>query len=139
MKKVIKIILLILLIISICVLMIFGCYKVVVTTNQKRYKETPVISEIEEYSKRYILGNWLKSGLELEFVTQELIGENILVYYFKVVEPKKFYAFGTRTFYVKAVCEFQYTDYLFYKHWQFDKVMTSHYEEIESLLEVKDE
>jgi hypothetical protein len=138
MKKVIEIILITLLIIGLCALTAFGLYKLVVTTNQRRYKETPLMSEIEERSKVYILGNWLKSGVELEFVTQEAIGEHTLVYYFKVVEPEYFYVYGVREYYVKAVYKWKSTGILTYKSWQFDVVWTSSYEEIQTILEVQD-
>lgn len=140
MKKVKEISLVILGIISFCILTLFimqGLYKLVVTPNQRRYNETPLMSEIEKRSKVYIVGNWLKSGVELEFITQELIGENILVYYFKVVEPEYFYVYGEREYYIKTVYKFKDTGLLFNKSWQFDVVLTSSYEEIQIILEVE--
>lgn len=139
MKKVSEIILLVMLIIWFFVSLIIGCFHTVKHTNIKRYNETPIISEIEERTKKYILDVWLKSGVELEFITQELIDKNTLVYYFKVVEPGYFHVFGVDTYYVKAVYEFQNTYMPAYRYWKFDRVMTSYYSEIEALLEVEDE
>ena len=67
---------------------------------------------------------------------KEVIGENTLVYYFKVVEPEYFYVYGVREYYVKAVYKFQSTGIPPYKSWQFDVVWTSSYEEIQTILEV---
>lgn len=139
MKQVIKVILLVMFIISFCTNIAFGLDKLIVTTNQRSYKETPTISEIEERSKLFILDMWLNSGVNLEFVTQELIGENTLVYYFKVVEPEYFYVFGVREYYVKAVYKFKDTVISPYKSWQFDVVWTSSYGEIQTILEVENE
>lgn len=142
MKKINEIILIILGIISFCILTLFiiqGCYKLIITTNQRRYKEIPLISEIEGRSKEYILSMWLRSGVELEFITQETIGEYTLVYYFKVVKPEYFYVYGVREHYIKAVYKFKYTGIPPYKSWQFDVVWTSNYDEIQTVLEVKDE
>lgn len=138
MKSKLKIILLILLLTIFFVTLIIGCFHLVKHTNIKRYNETETIAEIEEKSKKYMLNVWLKSGIELRFITQELINEDILVYYFEVTKPDYFYAFGNRVHYIKTVYEFRDTGMLFYNSWQFDRVITSNYEEIKPLLEVKE-
>jgi hypothetical protein len=146
MEKVIDIIIQVLLIIILCVPVGFGWYKIGVTINQRRNKEAllisenekPLISEVEECSKGYILDNWLKSGIDLEFITQELIGKNILIYYFKV-EPDYFFVDGVGIHYIKAVYKLQDTGKPFCNLWQFDRVMKSNYDEIQTVLEVKNE
>ena len=135
MEKISEIMLLILIPISFCILG-FGYYKLSITTNQKRYNETPLMSEIEGSSKEYMLDYWLNSGLELKFITQELIGENTLVYYFEVIEPDYFYVFGVREHYIKAVYKFKSIGIPLYKSWKFDVVWISSYDEIQTILEV---
>lgn len=134
MKNKLKIILLILLLIIFLTTLIIGCFHLVKHTNIKRYKETETIAEIEEKSKKYMLNVWLQSGIKLKFITQELISKDILVYYFEIIEPDYVYAFGNGINYIKTVYEFRNT-MVFYNSWQFDRVMPSNYQEIESLLE----
>ena len=145
MKKVSEIILLVMLIISFCVLIPFGCYKAIEDIIQEKYNETPTISdeiptisEIKERSKQYMLDVWAKSGIELEFITQELINKNTLVYYFKVVRPDYIYVNG-RINYIKTVYYLQDTGMSSHKTWEFDRVITSNYSEVKALLEVEDE
>ena len=134
MKNKLKIILLILLLIIFFTTLIIGCFHLVKYTNIQRYKETETIAEIEEKSKKYMLNVWLQSGMKLKFITQELINKDILVYYFEIIEPDYVYAFGNEINYIKTVYEFRNT-MVFYNSWQFDRVMPSNYQEIETLLE----
>ncbi len=126
MKNKLKIILLILINFILYTTLIIGCFH---SVKLKRYNETKTIGEIKEESKSYMLDMWLTSGIELKFITQELINEDTLVYYFEVAKPDYFYVYGNRIHYIKAVYKFKNNS------WQFDRVMTSSYKEIEPLLE----
>lgn len=135
MKSKLKIILLILLLICFFTTLIIGCVHLVKHTNIKRYNETETIAEIKEESKDYMLNQWLKSGIELKFITQELINEDTLVYYFEITKPDYICVYGSNINYIKTIYEFRSTGILFYKSWQFDRVITSNYEEVKSVLE----
>ena len=139
MKKVIKPILFISLLIIVLIALFIGCFHIGKHTNIKRYNETPTIVEIEERSKKYMLNVWEKSGIELEFIAQELINEDTLVYYFKVTKPDYFIIDYNRKYYIKTVYKIQDTVMSVNRSWQFDRVMFSNYEEIKTFLEVLDE
>lgn len=143
MKKAIEIILFMTLLITFLFLLIIGCCYVVKEININNETPTisyeiPTISEIKERSKQYILDKWAKSGIELEFITQELINKNTLVYYFEITKPDYIYVNGYIR-YVKTVYHLHDTGMSSHKTWEFDRVTTSNYSEIEALLEVENE